>query len=184
MDEPTPEELKFLREMGMTEIEPGRWVSAPEASSPDMQAFLDSMSPAEEEQLDLLMRAGRVQNEVDMEQTGSATAVSVQPVPEGLAPAADGIELSAYAAIRDSDVEALEALEPQVINDKLDETMLRYPQLLPPDGLAAALRQLKVKCRAVDVNPYTDGQTLPPEAPGFRVALFAFPAGTHRWVHG
>jgi hypothetical protein len=104
-----------------------------------------------------------------------------QPTPENVG-GARGVQLAVYAAIREDSVSALESLDPTAVDASLDAMMIRYPQLLPPDGLAAALRQLGIKCRTVDVNPYTDGRVLPPEVPGFRVALFEFPAGTHRWV--
>ncbi|MBJ2122308.1 hypothetical protein I6N91_15095 [Arthrobacter sp. MSA 4-2] len=104
-----------------------------------------------------------------------------QPTPDNFA-GADDVQLAVYAAIREDSVSALESLDPAAVDDSLDATMIRYPQLLPPDGVAAALRQLGIKCRTVDLNPYMDGQALPPEVPGFRVALFEFPAGTHRWI--
>ncbi|MHA7264461.1 hypothetical protein ACX80W_14780 [Arthrobacter sp. TMN-37] len=104
-----------------------------------------------------------------------------EPAPEDFG-TAGGVRLAVYAAIREDSVAALDALAPSAVDDMLDETMSRYPQLLPPDGLAAALRQLGIRCRSVDLNPYVDGPALPPAVPGFKVALFEFPAGTHRWV--
>lgn len=62
-DRPSEEELRFLAEMGMTEVEPGRWASGWQGSDPGMQEWFDNLGGEGEEQLDLLMRAGRVQND-------------------------------------------------------------------------------------------------------------------------
>lgn len=82
-DQPSKEDLGFLEEMGMTEVEPGRWSSAWQGSDPGMQKWFDNLGGAGEEQLDLLTRAGRVQNEFDMERSGGAVASNVQLISEG-----------------------------------------------------------------------------------------------------
>lgn len=64
---PTDDELRFMAEMGMTEVEPGRWLSGWKGTDPDLQERIDSQGSKGQEHLDLL-RAGRVQNEFDLEQ--------------------------------------------------------------------------------------------------------------------
>jgi hypothetical protein len=73
-DQPSEDDLRFLKGMGMIEVEPGRWSSGWQGSDPAMQEWFDGLGGAGEEQLDLLMRAERVQNEFDLEQSGAAAA--------------------------------------------------------------------------------------------------------------
>lgn len=82
-DRPTEGELRFLEEMGMTEVEPGRWSSAWQGSYPGMQEWLDDLGSEGEEQRDLLTRASRVENEFKMEQTGASAVASVQRITSG-----------------------------------------------------------------------------------------------------
>lgn len=101
-DQPAEDELRFLKEMGMTEIEPGRWSSGWQGSDPDMQERFDNLGGAGEEQLDLLTRAGRLQNEFDLEQTGAGIASNVQLITEG--------PLAALSEASTKDMEFLRAM--------------------------------------------------------------------------
>ncbi len=102
--QPTGDEQRFMAEMGMTEVEPGRWLSGWQGSDPDIQEWLDSQGSEGEEQLDLVMRAGRVQNEFELEQTGAQSAVSVQHIPnEGLEE--HGSLMAVFVAVKKTSVE-------------------------------------------------------------------------------
>lgn len=96
-----------MADMGMTEVEPGRWMSGWQGRGPGMQEWLDDLGSEGEEQLDLLIRAGRVQNEFDLEQSGASGAVNVQRIESGpLANTpppeqdAHGPVLTAFVAVR------------------------------------------------------------------------------------
>src|SRR5687767_387422 len=82
-NQPPAEDVEFLKSKGMTEIEPGRWVSEWQGSDPDIEEFFDNLGPEGKEQLDLLARAGRVQNEFDQEQSGAGVAANLQLIGEG-----------------------------------------------------------------------------------------------------
>lgn len=53
-----------MAETGMTEVEPGRWMSDWQGGDPKRQEWVDSQGPDGPEYLDLLTRAGRIQNQV------------------------------------------------------------------------------------------------------------------------
>lgn len=188
--QPTEEELRFLRDMGMTEVEPGRWSSGWQGGDGHTQEWFDKLGPAGEEQLDLLMRAGRVQNEFDLEKSGSGAAANVQLISEG--PLADFVSttqgagfapLEVFTAIKASSVEDFDSLGPEAIDSALIEMFEKYETLLPPDGLAATLRTLGIKCKAVHVNPRTAGpeEPYPHDYPGYRLVLMHFPGGHKFW---
>ena len=181
---PTEDELRFLAEMGMTEVEPGRWTSGWQASDPDMQEWLDSQGPEGEERLDLLMRAGRVQNEFDLEQTGAKSAVSVQRIQEGALVQEHGSLMAVFVAVKKTSVEDFEALDSDEIQRKVEEVMAQYDEMLPPDLTAVALRKLGIKCRTILANPENTGPGGPESLghPGFRAAVMHFPGAKRTWI--
>lgn len=192
-DRPTEEELKFLAEMGMTEAEPGRWVSGWQGSGPGMQEWLDDLGSEGEEQLDLLMRAGRVQNEFDVEQSGASSAASIQMINSGpLAMTPPPVEeeeehsqvLTAFVAIRNDAQEAFDALDGQAIEDAFDQMYEKYETMPTQDALAAALRSLGVKCKTINLDAMTAGPEGPDprDYPGFRGALVHIEGGIKRWI--
>ena len=192
-DRPTEEEMKFLAEMGMTEVEPGRWASGWQGSGPGMQEWLDDLGSEGEEQLDLLMRAGRVQNEFDMERSGASSAASVQMINSGpLATTPPPVEeeeehsqvLTAFVAIRNDAQEAFDALDGKAIEDTFDEMYEKYETMRPQDALAAALRSLGIKCKTINLDAMTAGPEGPDprDYPGFRGALVHIEGGIKRWV--
>lgn len=190
-DQPTEEELKFLADMGMTEVEPGRWVSGWQGSSPGMQEWLDDLGSEGEEQLDLLMRAGRVQNEFDMEQTGASSSANVQMISSGpLATTPPPVEeghgpvLTAFVAIRNDAQEAFDALDGKAIEDAFDQMYEKYETMQPQDALAAALRSLGIKCKTINLDAMTAGPEGPDPSdyPGFRGAVVHIEGGIRRWI--
>jgi hypothetical protein len=189
-DRPADEELKFLAEMGMTEVEPGRWVSGWQGSGPEMQGWLDDLGSEGEEQLDLLMRAGRVQNEFDMERTGAASASSVQMISDGplarTTPAefAHGPVMTAFVAVRHDAQEAFEALDGNAVEAAFDEMLEKYETMKPQDALAAGLRSLGVKCKTINLDAMTAGPEGPDprDYPGFRAAVVHIEGGIRRWI--
>lgn len=187
-DKPTEEELKFLAEMGMTEVEPGRWISGWQGSGPGMQDWLDELGPEGEEQLDLLIRAGRVQNDFDMERTGAPTASNVQLIGEGPfatpPPGEHGPVLTAFVAIRHDAQEAFDALDGGAIEAAFDEMFTRYETMPPQDALAAALRSLGIKCKTINLDAMTAGPEGPDplDYPGFRAAVVHIAGGIRRWI--
>ncbi|MDJ0459916.1 hypothetical protein PUN71_022165 [Arthrobacter sp. NQ7] len=192
-ERPTEEELKFLAEMGMTEVEPGRWVSGWQGSDPGMQDWFDNLGSEGEEQLDLLMRAGRVQNEFDMEQTGDTSAANVQMISSGpLATTPPPVEnegqhgavLTAFVAVRHDAQEAFDALDGKAIEDAFDQMYEKYETMQPQDALAAALRSLGIKCKTINLDAMTAGPEGPDprDYPGFRGALVHIEGGIRRWI--
>lgn len=192
-ERPTEEELKFLAEMGMTEVEPGRWVSGWQASDPGMQDWFDNLGSEGEEQLDLLMRAGRVQNEFDLEQTGAASAANVQIINSGpLATTPPPVEaeqehgavLTAFVAVRHDAQEAFDALDGKAIEGAFDQMYEKYETMQPQDALAAALRSLGIKCKTINLDAMTAGPEGPDprDYPGFRGALVHIVGGIRRWI--
>ncbi|GAA4034269.1 hypothetical protein GCM10023063_17800 [Arthrobacter methylotrophus] len=184
---PSDEDLQFLAEMGMTEVEPGRWVSGWQAGDPGTQEWFDSIGTEGQEQLDLLMRAGRVQNEFDMEQTGSDTAASVQMITEGplaTTPPGHNSVLTAFVAVRRDAQEAFDALDGKAIETAFDEMFEKYETMLPQDALAAALRSLGVKCKTINLDAMTAGPEGPDprDYPGFRAAVVHIEGGIRNWI--
>jgi hypothetical protein len=182
-NQPTDEDLRFMADMGMTEVEPGRWVSGWQGSDPDIQEWIDSQGPQDQEQLDLLMRAGRVQNEFDLEQTGAQSAVSVQHIPS------DTIEehatlMPVFVAVKKTSAAAFDALEEDEIQRKVEEVMAQYDEMLPPDLTAVALRKLGIKCKTILTNPENVGPEGPDPSgyPGFRAAVMHFPGAKRTWI--
>lgn len=182
--QPTEDELRFLAEMGMTEVEPGRWSSGWQGSDPDIQEWLDSQGAEGEERLDLLMRAGRVQNEFDLEQTGAETAVSVQRIREEASNEEHGSRMAVFVSVKKTSVEDFEALDSDEIQRKIEEVMAQYDEMLPPDLTAVALRKLGIKCRTILANPENTGpggqDSL--SSPGFRAAIMHFPGAKRTWI--
>lgn len=189
--QPTEEELRFLQEMGMTEVEPGRWSSAWQGSDPGMQEWLDDLGSEGEEQLDLLVRAGRAENEFKMDQTGTDAVVSVQRITAG--PLADAppleehgeVALAVFVGIRESSAERLDALDAESIDAALEEVFENYETLPPPDAVAVALRKLGIKGKAININPHTVGPYEGPDPrdyPGFRAVLMHFPGAKRIWL--
>ncbi|MCO4263759.1 hypothetical protein NG697_12640 [Pseudarthrobacter sp. MDT3-26] len=190
-DQPTEEELRFLKEMGMTEVEPGRWSSAWQGSGPGMQEWLDDLGDEGEEQLDLLMRAGRVENEFKMEQGGAGATASVQRITTG--PLVDAqpledhtpVDLAVFAAIRDSSTYDLDDLKGDDIEATLDQVREEYPLLTPADAIAVALRKLGIKSKAIRIDAHTAGPDEGPnprDYPGFRAVLLHFPGARRIWL--
>lgn len=192
-DQPTEEELRFLKEMGMTEVEPGRWSSGWQGSEPGMQGWLDDLGSEGEEQLDLLTRAGRVQKEFDMERNSGAAASSVQLITEG--PLADlppcdeeehsQVELAVFVAIRESSTAEFDDLKGDLIENTLREVRESYPGLTPSDAIAVALRKLGIKSKAIRVDAHTAGPDEGPDPrdyPGFHAVLLHFPGGRKIWL--
>lgn len=192
-DQPTEEELRFLKEMGMTEVEPGRWSSGWQGEGPGMQSWLDDLGSEGEEQLDLLMRAGRVQNEFDMEKNGGAAASSVQLITEG--PLADRppfdeeehtqVELAVFVAIRESSAAEFDDLDSDLIHSGLHEVRESYPLLTPSDAIAVALRKLGIKSKAIRIDAHAAGPDEGPDPrdyPGFHAVLLHFPGGRKIWL--
>jgi hypothetical protein len=190
-DQPTEEELRFLKEMGMTEVEPGRWSSGWQGSDPGMQGWLDDLGGEGEEQLDLLMRAGRVENEVKMEQTGAGAVASVQRITSG--PLADAppfedhtpVDLAVFVAVRDSSAYDLDELRGDTIETTLGQVREEYPALTPADAIAVALRKLGIKSKAIRIDAHTAGPDEGPnprDYPGFRAVLLHFPGAKRIWL--
>jgi hypothetical protein len=158
-----------------------------------MQDWLDNLGSEGEEQLDLLMRAGRVQNEFDMEQTGATSAASAQMISSGpLAttppPVEDegqhGAVLTAFVAVRHDAQEAFDALDGKAIEDAFDQMYEKYETMQPQDALAAALRSLGIKCKTLNLDAMTAGPEGPDprDYPGFRGALVHIEGGIRRWI--
>lgn len=190
-DQPTEEELRFLKEMGMTEVEPGRWSSGWQGSDSGMQGWLDDLGDEGEEQLDLLMRAGRVENEFKMEQGGAGAMASVQRITTG--PLADApplgehgeVALAVFVGIRESSVYDFDALKGDTIEETLDQVREEYPALTPSDAIAVALRKLGIKSKAIRIDAHTAGPDEGPDPrdyPGFRAALLHFPGAQKIWL--
>lgn len=183
------EDVQFLAGMGMTEVEPGRWASGWQGGDPGIQEWFDSIGPEGQEQLDLLMRAGRVQNEFDMEQSGSATAASVQMIGEGPLtlnppPQEHSSVLTAFVAVRRDAQEAFDALDGKAIEAAFDEMFEKYPTMQPQDALAAAIRSLGVKCKTINLDAMTAGPEGPDprDYPGFRAAVVHIENGVRNWI--
>lgn len=190
-DQPTEEELRFLKEMGMTEVEPGRWSSGWQGSDAGMQGWLDDLGDEGEEQLDLLMRAGRVENEFNMEQTGAGAVASVQRISTG--PLADehpsvehgAVALAVFVAVRESSTYDFDALRGDTIEATLDRVREEYPALTPSDAIAVALRKLGIKSKAIRIDAHTAGPDegpYPRDYPGFRAVLLHFPGAKRIWL--
>lgn len=181
--QPTSDQLRFLAEMGMTEVEPGRWMSDWQGGDSELQEWVDSQGPEGQEQLDLLMRAGRVKNEVHMEQTGTPSAVSVQRIPS--APMEHQTSLMpVFVAVKMSSVAAFEAVESDKIQRTIEDVMEQYSEMLPPDLAALSLRKLGIKCKTIWDNPENTGPRGPDPKrhPGFKVAIMHFPGATYTWI--
>lgn len=175
----------------MTEVEPGRWVSGWQGSDPGVQEWFDNLGSEGEEQLDLLMRAGRVQNEFDMERSGATSAATVQLINAGplstTPPPVEeqhGAVLTAFVAIRNDAQEAFEALDGKAIEDAFDEMFEKYETMQPQDALAAALRSLGIKCKTINLDAMTAGSEGPDpcDYPGFRGAVVHIEGGIRRWI--
>jgi hypothetical protein len=192
-DQPTEEELRFLKEMGMTEVEPGRWSSAWQGSGPGMENWFEDLGSEGQEQLDLLMRAGRVQNEFDVEQSDGSAAANVQLITEG--PLADTppfddeehtqVELAVFVGIKESSAHEFDALRGDTIETTLDQVREEYPMLTPADAIAVALRKLGVKSKAIRIDAHTAGPDDGPDPrdyPGFRAVLLHFPSAKKIWL--
>ncbi|MGV0109027.1 hypothetical protein [Arthrobacter sp. CP30] len=163
--QPTKDDRRFLREMGMTEVEPGRWVGAPEANSPGARAFLDDIRPEEQEQLALLMCAGRVQNKFALER-GDGFAATVHSIAEGTllhsALSAEDFEhshvdLAVFIAIEASSAESVDEVGGDTIERVLDEVAASYPLVPRADAIAVALRKLGIKSKAIHIDAHTAG---------------------------
>lgn len=178
--------------MGMTEVEPGRWVSGWQGSDQATQELFDSLGWEGKEQLDLLARAGRVQNEFDREQSGAAVGSSVQLINEGsLADAAGApeehfqVELAVFVAVKESSANDLDALKGDTIEVAFDEAFMKYPTLPPSDAIAVALRKLGIKAKTIDIDAHTAGPDEGPDPrdyPGFRTVLIHFPGALRMWM--
>lgn len=188
---PTEQELQALAAMGMTEVEPGRWASGWQGSGPGMQEWLDDLGSEGEEQLDLLIRAGRVQNEFDLEQSGASGAVNVQRIESGplvdappLEHDAHGSVLTAFVAVRRDFQEAFDALDGEALEAAFDEMFEKYETMPPWDALASALRSLGIKCKTINLNAMTAGVDRPDpiDYPGFRAAVVHIDGGIRRWI--
>jgi hypothetical protein len=192
-DQPTEEELRFLKEMGMTEVEPGRWSSGWQGSEPGIQGWLDDLGSEGEDQLDLLVGAGRVQNDFDMERNSGPAAASVQLITEG--PLADQppfddedhteVELAVFVGIRESSTADFDDLEGDTIEATLHEVRESYPGLTPSDAIAVALRKLGIKSKAIRIDAHTAGPDEGPDPrdyPGFHGVLLHFPGGRKIWL--
>lgn len=186
-ERPTEEEQRFLAEMGMTEVEPGKWASGWQGSGPGMQDWIDNLGSEGEEQLDLLMRAGRVQNDFDLERSGEAAA-NVQMITEGplatTPPPVHGSVLTAFVAVRRDAQEAFEALDGKAIEAAFDEMFEKYETIQPQDALAVALRSLGIKCKTVSLDAMTAGPEGPDprDHPGFRAAVVHIEGGIRNWI--
>lgn len=189
-DRPSEEELRFLQEMGMVEVEPGRWVSGGQGSDPETQAMFDGLDGAAKEQLDLMMRAGRVQNEFTLEQSGGISAASTSVIDDGPPkeapfPKHGEVALAVFVAIKDSSARDFDALDGESIEEALDAVFAKFEVLPPPDAIAIALRQLGVRSRAIHINPHTAGADEGPDPrdnPGYRPALIHFPGAKRFWL--
>lgn len=192
-DQPTEAELRFLKEMGSTEVEPGRWSSGWQGSGPDTEDWFEDLGSEGQEQLDLLVRAGRVQNEFDTEQSGSGAAANVQLITEG--PLADmppftdedhtEVDLAVFVAIKESSVGDFDGLTGDTISVTLDQVREEYPLLPPSDAIAVALRKLGIKSKAIRIDAHTAGPDEGPDPrdyPGFRAVLLHFPGGQRFWL--
>lgn len=189
-DRPTEDEIRALEEMGMTEVEPGRWSSGWQGGDPEMDAWFENLGPAGQEQLDLLTRAGRVQNEFDLEQHG-ASAANIQIITEGALADSPPFEehgevaLAVFVGIKESSAEAFDALKGDTVEEALDEIFEKYEALPPADALAAALRKLGIKSKAIHIDAHTAGPDEGPDPrdyPGFRAVLMHFPGATRFWL--
>lgn len=182
-EEPTEAEKQFLAEMGLTEVEPGRWSTGWEADGPAAQAFLDGLTEADIEQLDLMAAANRVQNEFDLEQSGAGTTASMQLI--GPSPNASH-RMPVFVGIREDFVGAFEALKLSALESKADEVLDLFDGLMPPDILATALRKLGVKAKAIQDNPRQseDWSSVAGSLPGFRIAVVYVPEYDWVWIDG
>ena len=179
-NEISAEDRQFMAEMGMTEVEPGRFMSGWQASDQESQEFFESLTSSGMEQLDLLARAGRVSNEFELEHSGSSTAVSVQRLsPDALLPEQDFIEV--FVGIRNEDSAVFESLEGSLIEEGFEAAHDKFPSLIPPDAIAVALRKLGVKCRTIDEHP-AEVSSAPSAGQGFRTAHVLLPGGTRKWA--
>jgi hypothetical protein len=182
-NQPTEDERRFLESQGLREVEPGRWLSDFEASDPETQHLADNMSAADREYIDLVMRAGRVTTEFDMEQSGEDSAVHVQTLSPDHEEHAE-VGLAVFVAVRPDSAEAFDALDGETVEDGLNDMLDRFEVMPPPDALAATLRRLGIKCKTVEENPHYTG----PEGPdrrfyaGFRLAVMHFPGGQRYWL--
>ncbi|WP_157359195.1 hypothetical protein [Arthrobacter sp. Soil782] len=177
----------------MTEVEPGRWSSGWQGSDPDMDSWFEELGSEGQEQLDLLTRAGRVQNEFDMEQSSSGAAVSVQNITEGpladTPPFDDGehtqVELAVFVAIKESSVKDFDSITGDTIEATLNRVRKEYPLLSPSDAIAVALRKLGIKSKAIHIDAHTAGPDEGPDPrdyPGFRAVLMHFSGGQRFWL--
>lgn len=153
--QPTDEELRFLKKMGMTGIEPGRWSSAWQGSGPESKDWSEDFGSERQEQLDLLVRAGRVQNEFDLEQSGSRVAADVQLITEG--PLADmpqfgdddhtEVDLAVFVAIKESSAGDFDGLTGGTISVTLDQVREEYPcyhrQMQSPSPFAGSVSRAR-----------------------------------------
>lgn len=141
--------------------------------------------------MDLLARAGRVQNEFDMAQSGAGVATTVQPINEG--PLADAaaleghsqVDLAVFVAVKDSSADDFDALKGETIEVALDEVREKYRTLLPPEAIAVALRKLGIKTKTIDINAHTAGPDEGPDPrdyPGFRAVMIHFPGAKKIWL--
>ena len=172
-DKPSAEDLKLLQDMGMTEVEPGRWTGPRAGRLESTELFGPSTA-----ELDSAMKAGVSANEEDMAEIGGHLGVSMQTLPPG--DAAEPLRYLIYAHIADSFTGALESLDPEAVAASADQAMDRHPDLSPPDVLAVGLRRQGIKCRAEHLHP--DHGVQPEQQPGFRTALFDVITGEHSWV--
>jgi hypothetical protein len=129
------------------------------------------------------MRAGRVQNDFDLEQTGAQGTISVQYIPP------DGLEehaplMAVFVAVKASSVDDFESLAGEDIQRKAEEVMAQYDEMLPPDLTAVALRKLGIKCKTILANPENIGPEGldPQDYPGFRAVMMHFPGAKRTWV--
>lgn len=128
------------------------------------------------------MAAGnRVQNEFELEQSGGGTTATMQLLEPGLG-TWPGMDV--FVGIRKDCTDAFEALTPSVVADKADDVMDLFENLLPPDILAAALRKLGVKAKAIQANPkhLEDWGSVRASAPGFRIAVVRVPDFAWEWL--
>lgn len=173
---PSGEDLQALQEIGMTELEPGRWTGPWQGSDEDMHR-LARIGPSASE-LNAALKAGQSANEEMMAEYGAHVSVAMQTLPPGYA--AEPIQLLVYAQIVDSFSGSLDSLDPELIAESAERAMNQHPDLSPPDTLAVGLRRLGIKCRAEHLHP--DHGVPPEHRPGFRAALFDLYGGEHSWV--
>lgn len=136
-DQPSEEDLRLLKEMGMTEVEPSRWSSGWQGSDPGAQDWLDELGSEGEEQLDLCMHASPVENEFYLERTGSAPSAGWQRITGGSLADAPPVEeprrvsLAVFVGMKVSSGEDLDALDAETIESALDDVLEKYETSTP-----------------------------------------------------